>query len=142
MKLHEVFNKTVPIKWQKKKWDKSWSGTFKVGDIVYDLEIIFEEAEREYLIMFTAGIEAKNKVKSSSTKITKTGNEFVVFATVIKGIEQFIKVEQPAAFYFSASEPSRRKLYDRMAKIIPRKFPYERKSNSRAGYYEFMRKMK
>ena len=48
-----------------------------------------------------------------------------VFSGVATSLKKFIKSENPYAFYFSAKEPSRVKLYNTMAKLISKKIPYK-----------------
>ena len=47
--------------------------------------------------------------------ITGTGKAVVVFATVVALLKEFAKARGVAAYQFSAGEPSRRRLYDRLA---------------------------
>jgi hypothetical protein len=56
--------------------------------------------------------------------LTKTGNEFIVFATVKKATIEFLKKINPKGIIFQANEPSRRKLYARFAKMIAKKYGY------------------
>jgi len=76
-------------------------------------------------------------------EIINTDNTLKVFSAVIKCLGIFIKKVKPNTFYFGAKETSRRKLYDRFAKMIPRILPYKIKKMD-AGLimkrYEFERK--
>jgi len=49
-----------------------------------------------------------------SVKITGTGNAVKIFATVLSAINKYIRVNQPYMISFSANEPSRIKLYQRL----------------------------
>jgi hypothetical protein len=65
--------------------------------------------------------------RNDTFQVTNTGHQFAVFATMKKFMEAFIKKYNPAKFQFSAGlyEPSRVKLYDRMAKQICAAYGYE-----------------
>ncbi len=53
--------------------------------------------------------------------ITNTGGAQKVFATVIAIIQKFIAEKKPQSLYFSADEPSRQKLYQRLIKMTTAK---------------------
>jgi hypothetical protein len=75
--------------------------------------------------------------------ISKTGNEFKVFATVAEILNEYLKKVEPEIFWFTAKEPSRAKLYDRFAKLIVRNHrKYKAVSNVKYNkkFYEFEKK--
>jgi hypothetical protein len=53
-----------------------------------------------------------------ATNLSNTGNEFKVFATVLDIIKAFIKTHHPEMLTFSAKEPSRKRLYRSMVKLL------------------------
>ena len=55
--------------------------------------------------------------------VTHTGHAFTIFATVIAIMKAFIAKQHPTIIYFSASEPSRMKLYDRFVKNVSSAVP-------------------
>lgn len=55
--------------------------------------------------------------------VTHTGHAFSVFATVIVIMKAFITKHHPTVIYFSASESSRKKLYDRFVKMVSAAVP-------------------
>lgn len=65
-----------------------------------------------------------------------------VFSGVATSLKKFIKKEKPYAFYFSAKEPSRVKLYDTMSKLMSKSFPYKLKKGNtpHSNSYVFTRK--
>jgi len=56
--------------------------------------------------------------RGGSMGITGKGNAAQVFATVVDAINKYIKAENPGWISFSASEPSRAKLYQHMVKRL------------------------
>ena len=70
--------------------------------------------------------EATEKIKYNPTfDITGTGQEFVVFATIADIFKSFIRRLKPEAFFFSAKEQSRAKLYTVFAKKIAKETNYD-----------------
>ena len=119
MRLQEVLDKIASYKWSDKKYDQ-WLGSFVVGDSKYMIAIEqggggAHGAGAGWEIIFF-------NISKDSEEITGSGGEFVVFATVAKMLDDFLKKVKPTKFYFSAKEPSRRKLYDRMSKLLIRKY--------------------
>jgi len=107
---------------------------FTVDKINYTVdfreEILPKEA-REKLNRTANGIEIAFSIQTNDEHgkdfkfgITNTGNSITVFATVVTIIEEFIQTEKPEFFFFAAEEPSRRKLYDRLSKVLIRKTNY------------------
>lgn len=65
--------------------------------------------------------------------VTGTGDELVVFSTVIAMMEEYFGRFRPAAIQFSAQtdEPSRVKLYDRMVARLQNEYNVEINSNDK-----------
>jgi hypothetical protein len=108
----ESFDQPYPIKWEKGEHG-DYDALATLGDGTY-LSIMFNnEGDDEYQIEFH---------RNNSQAVTGEGDAQRVFATVLKAIQEFLKVEQPWRFIFSASkdvEPgqssqSRARLYDRL----------------------------
>lgn len=57
--------------------------------------------------------------------ITNTGDELEVFSTVLKIIEEAVAAYDPELVAFGAHESNRQKLYDRMIKLMQRKYDYK-----------------
>ena len=56
--------------------------------------------------------------RGGSMDITGKGDAAQIFATVVNAINNYIKAERPGWISFSASEPSRAKLYQHMVKRL------------------------
>ena len=77
-----------------------------------------------FIITFSSMVD-RNK-RERSYKVTGTGDAQRVLATVLIIIKDFIKREKkPQFIVFGATEKSRRKLYERMVKILSSKFGYK-----------------
>ena len=136
MKLVEIHNKPAEWKWFKTS-SRQWTALFIIDDNKYVFQAETSDMER-WQITF--------EIKGSGGKphdISKTGNEFKVFATVAEILNDYLKKVKPDIFWFTAKEPSRAKLYDRFAKLIVRKHPkYKAVSsvNNNKKFYEFEKK--
>jgi hypothetical protein len=121
--INELFDTKVDIKveWQDLS-DLRYS--FVINDKVYTFDADNEKGTWE--IDFTLRSKA-------TTQITGSGNAPQVFAAVKECLNIFLKKRKPYQFWFTAKEPSRKKLYKMMSKLITRKYPYtfkiEKKSN-------------
>lgn len=99
---------------------------------------MFEEGEDEASIEFSA----KQPKKKSTVAITNTGDAFKVFATVAGIIKQFLTMNpEITKFNFSADEgeKSRIKLYNSIAKMLPKFLPDWQllSSNEKYGFIEY-----
>ena len=56
--------------------------------------------------------------------ILGTGNQIKVFSTVLNAINKFVNNKKPKIIRFSAAEKSRKKLYERLIKVIGSKLGY------------------
>jgi hypothetical protein len=110
--ITEAFDQPYPIKWEKSEHG-DYDALATLGDGTY-LSIMFNnEGDDEYQIEFH---------RNNSQAVTGEGDAQRVFATVLSAIQQFLRVEQPWKFIFSASkevEPgqnaqSRASLYNRL----------------------------
>ncbi len=143
MQLQEVLSNPVPITW-KEKSNEQWRATFIIDKIPYEAKMsnftdIDEEDQDEWEVEFYIDFQwaRKNQMKTAQG-ISKTGNQFQILATVVKAFDEFLKKQKPFAFAFSAKEKSRQRLYDRFAKIIPKKYPYKT-TEAKNGLYSFER---
>lgn len=72
------------------------------------------------------GIDFQNtNVIANDQGITNTGSEIEVFSTVLDIVSRAVKELDPEIISFGAHESSRQKLYDRLIKVMLRKFNYE-----------------
>ena len=136
MKLLEVLNKPAEWKWFKTS-SREWKALFTIDDNKYVFKAETSDMERWQITFEIRGAGGKPH------DISKTGNEFKVFATVAEILNEYLKKVKPDNFWFTAKEPSRAKLYDRFAKLIVRKHPkYKAVSNVKSNqkFYEFEKK--
>jgi len=136
MKLLEVLNKPAEWKWFLKA-PREWKALFTIDDNKYVFKAETSDMERWQITFEIRGAGGKPH------DISKTGNEFKVFATVAEILNEYLKKVKPDVFWFTAKEPSRAKLYDRFAKLIVRKHPKYKAVNSvnnNKKFYEFEKK--
>ena len=136
MKLLEVLNKPAEWKWFLKA-PREWKALFTIDDNKYVFKAETSDMERWQITFEIRGAGGKPH------DISKTGNEFKVFATVAEILNEYLKKVEPEIFWFTAKEPSRAKLYDRFAKLIVRKHrKYKAVSsvNNNKKFYEFEKK--
>jgi len=131
--LTELFNNPVPINWDgKTKFNPDapsviWANA-SIEDIVYrfmfsedrstDTDNIWEFAfEAEYTKPMAG---TKTGVRQRSFKLTKSGHEFQLFATVIQVLKEFILKIKPNVISWTAdkTEESRVSLYSTMLKKL------------------------
>ena len=136
MKLTEILNKPAEWKWFKTS-SREWKALFTIDDNKYVFKAETSDMERWQITFEIRGAGGKPH------DISKTGNEFKVFATVAEILNEYLKKVKPDIFWFTAKEPSRAKLYDRFAKLIVRKHPKYKAVNSVSNnqkFYEFEKK--
>ncbi len=136
MKLTEILNKPAEWKWFKTS-SREWKALFIIGDNKYVFKAETSDMERWQITFEIRGTGGKPH------DISKTGNEFKVFATVAEILNEYLKKVKPSVFWFTAKEPSRAKLYDRFAKLIVRNHrKYKAVSNVKYNkkFYEFEKK--
>lgn len=113
MQLKELFDRRSDWYWSKNLEDYK-TATFPVGDKIYD--VTFEEdREGEWWVEFGLKKEGAHKKKFD---VTGSGDELLVFTTVLGVIEEFIQRLKPTELSFNAAEPSRQKLYKRMVQRL------------------------
>lgn len=117
--LTELFNAVSPFKWVKSTKTHAMA-KFKVGDIGYDVdfsaglgndwEFIFQAVVQKSVRRIGTG---KTTIPQKTFKLTGTRSEFIVFATIMKILEEFIVEYKPDSVTWSAdkSEESRISLY-------------------------------
>jgi hypothetical protein len=122
--LVELFNTIAPFKWTKST-PVHCTGKFKVDDSTYIVEFHTNNGN-DWDVGFIAqtttqvrGISKYHKprtIKRNSYMLTGTGNQFLVFTTVMKMMEDFLKEYKPNSLRWNAdkSEESRISLYGSM----------------------------
>ena len=123
MKLLELFDKPGHYEWYKKT-STLWKGEFKLGGITYGFTADFltdhEQEGITWEVFFTIETPIIDKGGNIQSKFhaSDTGNEVEVFSTVFAMLTDFAHKVNPDLIMVSASlkEPTRIKLYKRMAK--------------------------
>jgi len=110
--INELFDTKVDIKIKEQNLSAN-TYIFIVNDIEYEFNANNEKGA--WQIEFG---------QDKGTGITGEGNAIQVFGAVAKCLNIFIKKYKPREFWFTAKEPSRKKLYHRMAKMLIKKYPY------------------
>jgi hypothetical protein len=135
--ITELFDSHIPY-----KWIHSTRADFTITD--YRFIVWFAGNKDEISVGFD--FEDKNgEIHHDVTNAFKnSGVAFMVFGTVAKILSEFLKREAPNTFVFSAdtSEPSRIKLYDRLAEKIGKTLPYEFENKYKQNgsqYYRFFK---
>jgi len=134
--LIESLNLNTPIKvTANNKW--TWQATFKVGEVEYrfaaDYDDDLDDDPAEWGVTFW-NMSVPSHFSSGSTDLTGDAgtSSLKVFSGVASAFKQFIKAKKPDSFFFEADEPSRVRLYNRLAKIISQKLNY--KLDSQKGF--------
>ena len=134
--LIESLNLNTPIKvTANNKW--TWQATFKVGEVEYrfaaDLDDDLDDDPAEWGVTFW-NMSVPSHFSSGSTDLTGDAgtSSLKVFSGVASAFKHFIKAKKPDSFFFEADEPSRVRLYNRLAKIISQKLNY--KLDSQKGF--------
>ena len=131
--ISELFDKSVSIEWEH-RWSKNgegeWSGSFSVGDNEYIIQM--DGYEDIWEVAF-----ALNDSDGYSHEITGAGSANIVFATVLRGLREWLKVVEPTSFSFSADGPSRVKLYKRMLDLLPDEYSVDSEYRYGSNYAQF-----
>lgn len=116
-------------------YDKNNYG-FNIGDIYY--RVFFKLNGKKYSFRFYQYKNKNDMINDFDGRddITGTGNQLKVFSTVIEILKDFIKKENPYEIYFSAKEPSRKKLYSH---ILKKSNIEGYKIEDRGGYYSLIK---
>tara|TARA_R110000744_G_scaffold9052_8_gene29489 strand:+ start:4949 stop:5383 length:435 start_codon:yes stop_codon:yes gene_type:complete len=123
VKLAEVFDQPEKIKWKKK--GSSDVGSFIIEDNEYELFMNpYRDDDKTWSIEFVQ-VANDSFARRGKTGITGAGNEVKLFSTVIAGIKQWVKKNKPEVIEFTASEPSRKKLYNSLIKRLSKEIGYE-----------------
>ena len=122
----------------------TWQATFEVDGEKYQFVADLDDTDDEgsWGVTFW-DMSISGTFTRGSTRITgKMGTKALpVFSGVASAFKKFIKQRKPDNFFFSAEEPSRVKLYNRLAKMLAQKFNYKLDSEKQDGdsFYDFIR---
>jgi hypothetical protein len=114
MRLFELFDKIAKWSWSKQSPFKGYAAVAEeIG-----IEVTFTQSrlvEHEWEIEFTKNTMSDDGWTTKTLEPTGTGNEFVVFSTVLDIIRAFMQITSPSKMTFSAGDiGSRTKLYSRL----------------------------
>lgn len=123
--ITELFNSPASLRWVD-GGGGSIEAIFGSNDLDYFVSFSPVD-ERNAAYMLTFGIDdesirrkfgaGRDPFAINAFGIVGVGNQFGVFSTVITAIRQFISKHKPNRIYFSAREPSRKKLYAHFVKL-------------------------
>lgn len=119
MLLNELFDKPLPYKWSVKR-NRVWYGTFEIGEMPYLVRFydMYDDGKVEVSFRSERKIDLNARKED---KLLGTGNEFVIFSTIVNMIREYISSNPKCSvIWFSGnnSEPSRIKLYNRLCKVF------------------------
>lgn len=100
--------------------DNAFEINFKTIDNEYAFIGEYNERTDSWNVYFVLLQYDEYSQPQLQSKVTGTGNEFVVFSTVIDIIREFIQLYNPTQIDFSADEPNRQQLYK---SLVRRKLP-------------------
>lgn len=108
MHLIEIFNKVYPYE-KKDAGSMNDEYVFKT-DSGSEIAVHFDDSAGPVHIQF------RSPGSKDQFSLTGKGDAYAILSTVNKIVEEVISRTKPDAFWFTADEPSRQKLYDRLAK--------------------------
>lgn len=108
MKLWELLNQSAGWSWRS-KGDRSWAANFSTGSNTFWVYFDGHDGDKVELTFID---------DQRSDEITGRGDSFKVFATVADIVREFMSKRSPSMLVFTAEEPSRIKLYARLAKNL------------------------
>jgi hypothetical protein len=140
MQLHELFDKRIPWHWNSsptskraEKYHYTAIAEFEIGDLLYLVEFRrtgkatdkkIKGLDNKVIIDLSFALISGAGTRNPNMKreLTGTGNQYAIFSTVIEIIDDFLRRAKNVDYlYFSAKEPSRQKLYDRLVSMYEKK---------------------
>jgi len=124
IQIREIFDNPVPYRITTKTL-KKFEVYFKVEKIGYTFTAtggFLSDNKYNFLLTFSSNTTLKNY--RGDMILTGEGNPYVVFSTLAKIMEEFIKKYKPYEFSFTAKEESRKKIYRIFTKKLSKKFNY------------------
>lgn len=131
MLLQELFNQPHPYKWDTPVNRTGLSqASFSIGDQNYEIAFDYSSYHKSVMLEFYQVQDGG----FGDTGITGTGNALEVFGTVMACIRDYVSKARPASIRFSASEPSRIRLYNRLANNVAKELGWELTTNKSPMY--------
>jgi hypothetical protein len=131
MFIAELFTKSIPWEYTGRPTHNDVRAKFDIDEFTYIIDISSNEVgdfelggpDEHFTNVWQAHFMQYSESGGSVDRITGTGNAFTVFTTIIEIIEQTVKLFNIQTLEFQAdnTEPSRVKLYDRLAKHFEKK---------------------
>ena len=125
--LTELFDTPSPYQWYLTP-ESGQEARFTLEDMEYFVSFEYYE-KGVYNLVF--GVEEETVARKfgggrdpyavNNFGILGTGKSYDVFSTVIAVLKDFLVKRHPQVVFFSAEEPSRRKLYDRLIALVSSK---------------------
>ena len=148
--INEKLDLNLPIKVvanNKYTWQAQWEVDGVLFQFAADLD---DEPDFNYpddlpeswgVVFFNMSEPTRFGVGNSKLTGSMGGKSLKVFSGVASAFKKFISAKKPEEFFFTAEEPSRIRLYNRISKMISQKFPYKLKRYKEEGdsAYEFTR---
>ncbi len=117
--LTELFDRPLPWGWLGTK-PHLWMAGFEVGEYWYEVDFNYMGDASGWEVAFVLFKDGMPELK-----LSETGNEIAVFSTVAAILKEWISGARPSKFYFTGNGGSRQRLYDKLAKLISKKFKYK-----------------
>lgn len=120
--LVEVMDTPVKINWTQ-RYPTNWDGMFKINDADYHVEFM-KQTSGTWVVLFAKRVMDGNRAYPEYDIRGGDGGEFQVFSTIISGIIEHNKEYPDSGYTFSSDkkEPSRVKLYNRLAKVYAKRY--------------------
>lgn len=121
MYLRELFDKPVSYEWVKRD-NESWDAEFDIGLVHYEFiaQVVNPYADEDEEVEIEIEFFHRTARGVPTHKVTGVGNEHMVFSTIVSIMHDVILNMKPDVIIYSAIEPNRAKLYDRMlSRLLP-----------------------
>lgn len=138
--LNEVFGAPVPWEWEYHQ-PQQHEAQFVINGMHFNV-ILHHSDNFTWNFMFSRTDLPRYDRTKDKYGILGTGEQFKVFSTVIAILKDFLKLvplQDRDHIWFSAAEPSRRKLYDRMITLVQHELPGYVGTNFGDGDYRISR---
>ena len=139
--LQELFDRTTEWHWEEKE-QGHWGASFTINNIEYIVilaeEPVYNKQTGEYDDNNVWAVEFQDPTADDPHGITGKGNAQLVFATVIEILKNFKQSNPEATLHFTAKEPSRQKLYNRLIGTLQRMGLKTKMAKSNSGQMGYL----
>lgn len=121
--LFETLDSIVPFTWVYQD-EQTWKAIFSINDLKYAV-VIGQDEENSVVWDVTFFLINRPDNIKNIYDLTGTGNAFLVLSTVVDILKEFVTKNKDAVYkiIFTAKEPSRQRVYDRMVRILSKSLP-------------------